>query len=363
MRQAHAAYREVAKQLQVPYKAGTQGIVSTAGGAYLPIFIVSLRMLRRTGCTLPVELFLISEEEHGPYLCETLLPSLNAHCVYLSTPLGVKASTVSKYQLKIFSILFSSFESLLFLDADNFPVMDPTSLFQGERFQSTGLVTWPDFWASSASPHLFAIQSTPILAMNALPSTESGQVLVNKRRHAQTLLLTAYYNFYGPDFYYPLLSQGGFGEGDKETFLAAAQAVNAPFYQVKKCVDTIGYYEGERYHGVAMLQYDPGHESEAKPVPFAVHHNYPKLDPVQLFDEKDGAAIDHVKGGYHRLLGSKEKTLERFGRDVEREIWEEVEVVACELGNKFRHWKVLETVGEQTGTCNRVRAYREAVFS
>jgi len=62
MRDAHNTYREEVRKLDLPYQKNTHGIVSTAGGSYLPMFIVSLRMLRRTGCTLPVELILVSEE-------------------------------------------------------------------------------------------------------------------------------------------------------------------------------------------------------------------------------------------------------------------------------------------------------------
>lgn len=377
MQRAHDTYREKAQKLRLPYRTGSQGIVTTAGGAYLPVFIVSLRMLRRTGCTLPVELFLVSEEEREPYLCETLLPSLNARCVVLGDFLGAKTEKITKFQLKIFSTVFSSFEDVLFLDADSFLVRNPQDAFTREPFASTGLITWQDFWASSASKNFYAIQGTPTPPMNAYASSESGQILASKRTHGTALLMTAYYNFYGPEYYYQLLSQGGFGQGDKETFIAGAQAVSAPFYQVKKCVDTIGYYEAGRYHGVAMLQYDPAHDTTGagagagdaattkKPTPFAVHHNYPKLDPVLLFgdDPVTGAAVGRAGGGYHRLLGDKETTEQRFGRDVEREMWDEIAYVACELGDGFRDWRALPATSERKGTCELVHEYRTAVFS
>lgn len=214
--------------------------------------------------------------------------------------------------------------------------------------------------------------------MTSRASTESGQLLVSKRKHASTLLMAAYYNFYGPGYYYELLSQGGPGAGDKETFMAGAEAVRAPFHQVSKPVDTVGYYDEGQYHGVAMLQYGPTNdadseeanvEAQPKPVPFAMHHNYPKPDPLILFAPEDpqghgnGAAVSSATGLNHRLWGSKELTQERFGgRDVERDMWDEIYYVACTVGVKFRHWRVIEEGEGEAGTCGLVERYRKTVF-
>lgn len=341
----------------------------------MPVFMVSIRMLRRTGCTLPVEIFV---DEHDPYLCDNLLPTLNARCMTLSTYLGAHTSRLDKYQFKIFAMLFSTFEDVLFLDADNLLITDPTPAFTSPPFNETGLVSWPDFWASSASPHLYTIQNLPIPPMNTLASTESGQLLISKRTHSTTLLLSTYYNLHGPPLYYELMSQGGPGEGDKETFLAAATALHLPHHQVAKCVDTIGYHDESasppRYHGVAMLQYDPRQDKDATPAPprpWALHHNYPKPDPLSLFADPDasnpsiGAALSRGGGRprYHRLWGTEAKTIERFGRDLEAEMWAEIEYVACVLGERFLpYWRSLPETDGQGGTCGEVGRYRETIF-
>ena len=289
MRKSHQALVEQAGNISLPCVPGTRGIVSTAGESHLPVFIISLRMLRRTGSNLPVELFLRSSREYDRYLCEELLPSLNARCVIFDELLGGGKRGMSfvleKYQYKIFSVLLSSFERVLLLDADDFPVKAPDPLFDSEPFQSYGLVTWPDFWISTASTKFYAIQGTTAPPTNLRPSTESGQVLVDKRTHAAALLVAAYYNYYGPTHYYPLLTQGGPGEGDKETFLAGAAAVGAAFYQVSEPVSILGYDEHHELHGVAMLQHDPvdDYNGAPKPAPFTVHANFPKLDPNSLF--------------------------------------------------------------------------------
>ncbi|KAI5199023.1 glycosyltransferase family 71 protein [Aureobasidium subglaciale EXF-2481] len=370
MRFAHSAYLKDAKHTDLPFQKGTSGIVSAAAGKYLPVFVISLRMLRRTGSQLPVEIFVDTEAEMTSHTCQTLLPSMDAHCIRLEDRLGAWARYLASFQVKAFAILASSFENVLFLDADAFMVKDPAHVFSQGPFTSTGLVTWPDFWASSASQHLYEVTEQPIPAINALASTESGQLLVSKSRHALTLLLSAYYNYYGPDKYYPLMSQGGPGEGDKDSFILAALVAKAPFHQVKKCVDTIGYYEHGAYHGGAMLQYDPTQDStslapsvstmDTPPDAFSVHHNIPKYDPVQLFDS--GVLVDAKTGIPHRLIGTKEETEKRFGRDIERELWEEIEYVTCELGEQIVGWNTIPTSEDESGTCDRVKWFRKEIF-
>jgi alpha 1,2-mannosyltransferase len=213
----------------LPYLPGTKGIVSTAGGTYLPVLVISLRMLRRTGSTLPMEIFLSDEDEYEEYICDIVLPSLNARCIVLSHILISAPARIEKYQFKPFAMLFSSFEELLFLDADAFPLEKPEHLFTTEPFLSKGMLTWPDFWASSVSPLFYDIANYPPPPMDLRQSTESGEVLLSKRSHLRSLLLTIYYNYHGPSHYYPLLSQGAAGEGDKETFVAAATAMQESF--------------------------------------------------------------------------------------------------------------------------------------
>ena len=68
-------------------------------------------------------------------------------------------------------------------------------------------------------------------------SSETGQLLINKNSF-QTLILAMYYNYYGPDYYYPFSVKG---EGDKETFIAAAHKLDLPYYQVGEFNENLVY--------------------------------------------------------------------------------------------------------------------------
>ena len=374
MKEAHTefvgAITDSAPQLQ--YIPGSRGVVSTAGGPYLPVLVISLRMLRRTGSTLPVEVFLADEEEYEEYICDVILPSLNANCIVLSHILAAAPAQIEKYQFKSFAMLFSSFEEILFLDADSFPLGKPESLFKDEPFRSQGLVTWPDFWASSASPLFYEIAGMPVPPMTLRQSTESGEILLSKKTHMRTLLLSTYYNYWGPTHYWTLLSQGAAGEGDKETFIAAATAMNEPFYQVSESICALGHSKEDGFAGSAMAQFNPiqdyaltsqgkfrvrGDEAPAPDV-FFIHANFPKFNPATVFESHEVNPAFNDDGSYTRAWTLPREVVGKFSAevDIEKTFWREILWTACELEDKFVSW------GDRSGVCDGVKDYWRNVF-
>ncbi len=149
LRDAHSRFVATIPELvpQMPYAKGTKGIVTTASSNFMPVLIVSLRALQRSGSKLPVEVFIDSEALYEKEVCEVILPTLNARCLVMSEILDAVPNRiqVSKYQLKVLSMLFSSFDEMLLLDADNFVMEPPEDLFSTEPFVSKGFVSWPDY--------------------------------------------------------------------------------------------------------------------------------------------------------------------------------------------------------------------------
>ncbi|KAJ5083276.1 hypothetical protein N7456_012703 [Penicillium angulare] len=374
MKRAHEKFVENIQQSppSLSYLPGTRGLVTTAGGSYLPVLVISLRMLRRTGSQLPMEVFLATPDEYEEFICDQVLPSLNAKCVVLTeiTNAVPGGGQIEKYQLKPFAMIFSSFEEILFLDADAFPIAKPESLFEQQPFQSANLITWPDFWASSASPYYYDIASQNIPAMTSRQSTESGEVLISKKTHLKTLLLCTYYNFWGPTHYYRLLSQGAAGEGDKETFISAATAVGEPFYQVREPICAMGHATKGGLAGSAMLQFDPIEDyrlaqtgelsmkgsTKAAPKAFFIHANFPKFNPATVFTKQAVNPAFNDDGTYTRAWTTPQEKIEAFGSDVEKQFWAEILWTGCELENKFRAWE------NRTDICNGVKQYWAAQF-
>ncbi|KAF1941193.1 alpha-1,2-mannosyltransferase [Clathrospora elynae] len=367
---AHYNMRRAAQHLapKLPFSKETMGIVTTANSKYMPMFLVSLRMLRRTGCNLPLEVFIDDWTKYEPTTCDIILPSLNARCVVMSNiyDTAVDAKTPDHYQYKVLAILFSTFQHVLFLDSDAFPTYDPTVLLSTAPYTTHGLVTWPDFWAQTISAHFYHIAAIPEVPSQARLSSESGQLLLNKEIHRESLLMMVYYNYYGPDYYYKLLSQGSPGAGDKETFVQAALAVGLPYYQVRTPPLAIGRFVNGTYHGTGIAQADPRrdyaylppmrshiHKNEhwqdadlaypdpvlekaldrslkapLTPRPVFIHQNGLKLDPARVLHDKSMPTYE-LDGTPHRMWGSKEEMSKMVGYDLERGLWDVIVEEGC----------------------------------
>lgn len=338
-----------------------RGIVTVAGGPYFAPAILAIRMLRKTtNSTLPVQVFLQNKAEYEREICEEILPSLNAECYIVEDFLRPgNPFRVSAYQLKVLAMLFSSFEKVLFLDSDCMALRDPIELFASEPFKSTGLLSWSDYWIATEDAVFYEIAGLAKFPKGVpARSSETGQLMVDKSKHLSSLLLAAYYNIFGPDFYYPILSQGAQGEGDKETFLAGAVVLGKKFYRVAEHVGTVGYHapDGE-FHGGGMVQYSAADEWTIqhgnltekaklgqKPRPFFLHANVPKMSVGHLLDT-DAIFLQGTEQRI-RLWGPPESMTKMFGYDVELVAWNEMRHMACDLRDVLAdfqgRWKLCE---------------------
>jgi alpha 1,2-mannosyltransferase len=250
------------------------------------------------------------------------------------------ADRVEKYQYKILSIIFSPFKEVLFFDADAWPIHDPTYLFDSEPYLSNGLITWPDFWLPTVWPGFYQIARLEPPDITARKTSESGMLLYNKAVHSESLLLTAYYNWYGPDYYYVMFSQGAHGEGDKETFLQAAIVLGKPFWDVKTTDLMIGRWLNGTFHTYGMKQADPvqdyeleqykkkmgrprkdEHGEDVRARELVIHHNLWKMDLRTLGETDSPIYLVNEQGKQTRLWGDDDKLISRSGFDVEAAMW------------------------------------------
>ncbi|SCU81389.1 LAMI_0B06018g1_1 [Lachancea mirantina] len=294
-----------------------EGIVMVGGGKFTLFALPAIVAIRKnSGVTLrntiPIEIIISPEDDEDRQFCENVLPTVDStgltRCVFLDEIFEPETlSHIQGYQLKAIALLVSSFEKVLMLDADNYVVNTLEGYFDSEIFKQTGLVAWPDYWRRLHHPKLYDIvgvhvekdkairnsidDSSPSYIYeqmnkdnvpfhdfkNALPDagTESGQLLVDKSKHLDTLILSLYYNYNGKSFFYPILGQGFAGEGDKDTFILASQVLHgyASYYQVKTPVSAMGHWtdsadeirlpddkvdteQTKSFRGTAMLQHN-----------------------------------------------------------------------------------------------------------
>lgn len=300
LRAKHAA---IVQSLPTDIPAGLfkgSGYVVIGGDVYTFLALMAIQSLRHSGSTLPVEVIFPDESEMEPWYCDMLQSEYNAKCVSFKEALGPdlfnRIGKIRGYQFKSFALLCCSFQNAFYLDSDNLAVMNPDHLFESSLYKRYKMITWPDFWRRTTSPALYDIMDIKIGAVPVRKlddifsppslyttkedlisveekvnlhdrqgaitdwSTESGQMLLDKNEHFNTLLLSLYYNFDGPQGYHPLISQGGAGEGDKETYVLAAHYLKKPHYQVHRPPGKLyGVFikHTSRYIDTTIVQMDP----------------------------------------------------------------------------------------------------------
>lgn len=186
-----------------------RGIVTSGGGArYFTNAWVCINMLRKLGCNLPVQVWYLGPKEMDHHMISLLrgidVEVVNAYDLREQHP----ARILNGWELKPYSMMWSPFEEVLFLDADNVPVQNPEFLFDCPQYREHGAVFWPDF--NNMEPE------RPIWELTGVPyrdeaEFETGQILVHKSRCWQEMNLAMFYNEHS-DFYYHFI------HGDKDTF-------------------------------------------------------------------------------------------------------------------------------------------------
>jgi len=205
--------RRKAESRPAPPKGKGRGIVTAFGGqrAFTCGYVL-LRLLREElGCELPIEVWHFGEGELTPTMRHLLKP-LNVKLVDVRGVLDTFPADIHDgWQLKPYAILHSAFAEVLFLDSDQVPVGNPDRVFDWPEYRESGAIFWPDIQDFR--------RDNPIWNMLDLQpqdgaSFETGQLLVDKRRHIASLALALALNERSETVYQHIY-------GDKDTFLMA----------------------------------------------------------------------------------------------------------------------------------------------
>ena len=215
------AHRRLAAEYEAeapPYPAGRyrgRGIVIPGGGPFFPGLYVTVCMIRHFGCRLPIEVW-----HHGtnePVIAHLLEPlgvrfvDTDAHMDAERPPPRLRGGWASK----LYVLLHSSFEEVLFLDSDCYPIADITPLFD---FNDAGSIVWPNPWFGDGSIHWFVYSVEP----SEQPPINGGTILVEKSRCWKALVLAQWWNDHA-DYVY------SHGLGDQDVIRGVWHQQRQPF--------------------------------------------------------------------------------------------------------------------------------------
>ncbi|KAJ0168436.1 putative alpha-1,3-mannosyltransferase MNN14 [Colletotrichum tanaceti] len=194
--------------LHAHIKNGGRGIVLTAGNGQAPYLLTTIYSFRKLGCTLPIEIMYLGDEDLGQdYIAE--LEGLDGVVTRdMAVMVRDDGWKLRGWAAKPFAILLSSFREVVFIDADSLFFRDPALLFDDDDYREKGALFFRDrlFLPEKKAPFLQAILQKPIpkAATESRMWTgesghqqESGVIVVDKSRHFIPMLLVTRMN--GPD--------------------------------------------------------------------------------------------------------------------------------------------------------------------
>lgn len=204
-----------------------RGIVIGAGGAkFFACAFNCVMELRRLGCELPVELWFLHEGEMDPQMMAAVEALTNTRLVDATAEIvkrGLKPRRLNGWELKPFSVMWSAFSEVIYLDADIVPAVDVEAVFDFEGYREHGSMFWPDLPPARRKEWLPPQCWTNVgLTYRNEPDFESGQLAVDKRRCWSALQLTMFMNEHS-DWYY------SFVFGDKSTWHLAWRRIGLDY--------------------------------------------------------------------------------------------------------------------------------------
>ncbi|CZR65215.1 probable MNN2-type II membrane protein [Phialocephala subalpina] len=284
-----------------------RGIVMAAGDRAAAIRArTNTRLLRSYNCTLPIEIFHFSSELSEPdkSLLEDLSQLESNSKVTIRLVQGIeKGNGWKAFQIKGAAIQQSSFDEILYLDTDSYPLRNPEDLFKSKHWKETGLLLWPDYTKSHATNPLWRLLGQQCRDEY---EGESGQIFISRSRHQDVLWLVEYFAVHHEEFY-------GFMGGDRDSFRAAALLLNKPWAGPGRLNAAAGVvFEGNvNGGGHTMLQADMDGKW------MFVHANlikHSQFTQRPLWKTIHRAANDKFVNG--KTYGSVEKPNDRLGLGV-----------------------------------------------
>lgn len=267
-----------------PSAKRSRGILIPAGGRkYLANAFVSIKILRyKLKCTLPIVVAFWGDEIKKDIPDPTIRAIIEGQITDVEfldltndvqypqhqRPLFQQKDAFNGWKVKAYALYSAPFDEVLLLDGDNTPLMDPSPLFDLPEYRLSGSLFWPDYGCGEVplfqSLALVGEGSSPWRRTAKVRQAESGQLLLNLKRHADVAEFTLFLNTYDEYTYV-------YAYGDKDLYKAAFQLAGkeASYTQVQLAPSvpltrTIkGYNKSKGFiqhhpHGAAMFFHKTG---------------------------------------------------------------------------------------------------------
>ncbi|KAF9549406.1 hypothetical protein EC957_003795 [Mortierella hygrophila] len=227
-----------------------RGLVFCAGNNQFEFVVTSIQAVRnRLKSTLPIQVFHMGDGDMSPARQDYLRQmAADIEIIDVTKILDNDYMRLGGWSIKPFAMLASSFEEVMFVDADAYFLQDPAVLFQDPGYLATGALFfydrtlfpgWTDGsdWLKSITPILSSFpRISRMFRLKSAHEQESGVVLINKKTRFLGLMGTCKMN---GKWERDLVSYKIF-HGDKETFWIGFEMIQEPYVFMRNYGGVIG---------------------------------------------------------------------------------------------------------------------------
>lgn len=247
-------YSKTTPEIQQHYTSLQKGIVIVARdfNSFSSAYVL-IRELRHVGCVLPIQLWYKTDELSSMHI--EYLQSLGTLCFNIDK--YITFDLKHKYSLKILALFFSCFQHVLYLDANNNVLQDPTFLFTSDEYTLHETLFWPNLWKLNASAPAYL--NFPTGKTPTIPNfqQDSGQLLFNRERYSKQLWCIFRILEHDLENLFPT----PFNDSDKDLFHITWSATGQSFsfipYRVSAIATVYTNKSKQQIQCIALGQYDP----------------------------------------------------------------------------------------------------------
>ncbi len=218
------------KEYKIP-----RGIITASGTVdRLRDSYVSIKMLRDTGCKLPIELFYADEQEM-PKSLYGIFHELNVNCINVQSHYPFAEYNARNFSIKAIALYLSKFREIIWMDSDVIPLVNFEALFNNTQYINNGYLFNNDLWSFKKLETVFTDKIEKFMQflkdddkfsiLPGSPELDSGLFLLNQEKlpykffDILLLLNTNNHLIYDKVCY-----------GDKDTFQIAIRMLFDNFY-------------------------------------------------------------------------------------------------------------------------------------
>ena len=180
------------KYPEINYK--NKGIITASGGKNLLLqSLIQINILRNYfNSTLPIELFYADEKEITQDILN-LIKKFDVKCINIQDYLEFSNYNARNFSIKALALYLSSFEEVIWIDADIIPLINFDELFELEQYKKLGHYFMNDIFVIGKYENEFTKKSIEfakkynVFLSDGEPETDSGLFLFNKKNNLDVL--------------------------------------------------------------------------------------------------------------------------------------------------------------------------------